>query len=87
MKIEKFRKYNAMVCSSFNELRERCIPRYYFESPSKLKFVDLMISDNVDTIQRLAAYIFHAVSFRKDVEENIYLFFNWLFLSFHDHDY
>ena len=50
-----------LVCSFFNHYREKYISRFYFDPPSVQNFVDLLSSNNVDTLQRLAVFLFHAM--------------------------
>ena len=56
-------------CPFFIHLREKYVPRDYFEPPNEQKCLALMTSDVTDIIQRLAAYVFHAMKLRKEVHE------------------
>ena len=46
------------------------IPRYYFSPPTERKFISLMTSDDSNIMQRLAAFTFHAMKVRKEINDN-----------------
>ena len=45
------------ICLRYVELRSRFIKPYYSNSPSRIKFTQLMNSDNVKDIKNLASFI------------------------------
>lgn len=56
-----------LVCPFFKTLRNTYIPQFYTSSPSHEKFISLMKSHSKDTLQRLAAYLFHALKLRFEI--------------------
>ena len=45
------------ICLRYAELRNRFIKPYYINSPSRIKFTQLMNSDNVNDMKSLASFI------------------------------
>ena len=47
-----------LECLSFQELRKRSIPKYYWNRPSMYKCVDLLRSNNKKVLKNLAKFVF-----------------------------
>ena len=47
----------TLCCAKFNYLRVKYIQPYYYRRPSMLKFVELMITENRQDIQRLMVFL------------------------------
>jgi hypothetical protein len=47
----------VLECTKYTELRRKYINRYYYRQPSMLKFVELVTSAHVKTIQGLAMFV------------------------------
>ena len=50
-----------LECLSFQELRERLIPKYYWNRPSMYKYVDLLRSNNKKVLKNLAKFVFRCL--------------------------
>ena len=57
------------VCSRYTDLRNKFIKQYYVEKPSMFKFIQLINSENVTEMQKLASFIKSLFN-----SYNIYLF-------------
>ena len=58
-----------LICSFIEHLRKKYIDHYYYNPPSEAKFTELLTHENVETIQRLAAFMFHAFNIRNCANE------------------
>ncbi len=56
-----------LLCLRFSALRVKYIPRYYRVRPNMYKFVQLMSSENINLLRKLAAYVFHAFKLRNEI--------------------
>ena len=56
----------VLRCPLYKELRERYIPRKYFQNPSRHHFTILMSCKNEVMIKKLATYIYHSFQLRKE---------------------
>ena len=55
-------KYHFLLeCLSFQELRKRLIPKYYWNRPSMYKCVDLLRSNNKKVLKNLAKFVFRCL--------------------------
>ena len=50
-----------LECLSFQELRKRLIPKYYWNRPSMYKCVDLLRSNNKKVLKNLAKFVFRCL--------------------------
>ena len=57
----------VMSCPQYAELRCLYIPRYYRIRPNMFKFVDLMGTENVKLLNKLATYVYKAFEKRNNV--------------------
>ena len=46
-----------LECQLFNEFRQQYIKKYYWKRPNVIKFIDLLKSENINTVRRLAIYV------------------------------
>ena len=53
-----------LICPLYSNLRELYIPTYYCNIPTIQKFENLMSSENVDVVRKLAMYIYYALKDR-----------------------
>ena len=51
-------------CLLYKDLRNTYIDKYYWKRPNVPKFVELMQSENVKVIRKLAMYVHYAFSLR-----------------------
>ena len=49
------------VADNLVPLRKQYIPRYYTQTPSMIKFIKLLRSDNVTTIKKLSVFLYKAL--------------------------
>ena len=56
-----------LVCDKFKEIRNQYIPFKYINNPNIHKFNMLLSSNNVDIIQSLSAYLYHAFRLRQSM--------------------
>ena len=59
------------ICSIYKDLTAKYLSAYYRRNPSVEKLIDLMNSDNSNTIQRLSCYAYHAFELRKTRLQNM----------------
>ena len=55
----------VLICDQYVELRKKHIAKYYWNNPSYHKFVLLLQSDKITTLNELAEYIYSAMKVRK----------------------
>lgn len=51
----------VLICAQYVELRKKYIARYYWKNPTMEKFVALLKSDKVTTVNELARYVYWAM--------------------------
>ena len=56
-----------LVCSQYNDIRKKYIPRFYRRRPNMQKFVQLLSSENCVLQRKLAAFTFYAFKNRNDL--------------------
>jgi hypothetical protein len=56
----------VLVCKQYSQLRRKYLSNYYVNNPSMDKFIQLMSSDSVLVLNRLAAYVYHALKIRNE---------------------
>ena len=61
-------EYHFIIeCDFYRDLRKNLIDRKYWIRPSMFKFVELIQSENENTLRNLGTYIYKAFSFRNDI--------------------
>ena len=56
----------VLECDLYKELRKKYIKRYYWQRPNMMKLIELVTSENNNTIKRLSVYLEKAFKLRYD---------------------
>ena len=54
----------VLECNSYNELRKKYIPRYFWMRPSMFKLVELLNTTNTKLLRNLSLYVYLAFEYR-----------------------
>ena len=61
-------EYHFVIeCQRYTDLRKKYIPKYYWQRPSMLKFVDLINSNNNRNIKNLGTFVYQAFKLRSEM--------------------
>ena len=60
-----------IVCPIYSNIRSKFIKKYFFQRPSMFKFIELMQSNNVNVLRKLAKYIIQAFELRNTLTNRI----------------
>ena len=57
----------VIECQRYTDLRKKYIPKYYWQRPSMLKFVDLINSNNNRNIKKMGTFVYQAFKLKSEM--------------------